>query len=190
MNSRLSEEASTLCSNDGYTFIGPYVNLETPMLIICPFHGRTTRTMKALRHHKFCPKCQKQRKTCFDSDVEFRVYRFFLSHKILLEIHPKIPNSRLALDFFFPDHNLYLEIDGSQHWEYVRKWHRRKANLQVQKDHDLEKTQWCKDNQHLLFRWCIDELTTFSEINAMWDRSISTKDPYFISHPHRYPHLC
>lgn len=189
---RITEECRNLCASEGYQLDGVYSNMETPIPILCPFHGLGKRKVKQIRKRRLCLKCWHQRKDNFDSDCEFRVYRFFRLAGVSetdIVLHPKIPGTRLACDFYFPGPGLYLEVDGDQHWKYVRKWHRRKGDLVTQKTHDVEKTEWCLKNGQKLFRWCSDRVGSMAEIQAVWEASVSSGATHFISDPDRYPHL-
>jgi len=183
-----TQRASAFCSDDGYILLGSYIDENTEMLIECSIHGKDKNNMESLRIGIFCKECQKDRGK-FDSNVEFRVCRFLRQHGIDMEIHKVIPETRLSIDFYLPHYNLYLEVDGSQHWEFNEKFHPDESAFRKQKARDLEKTNWCKENKHMLFRWCGDELETFSDIRTTFMRAIAEKNPYYISHPQRYPHL-
>lgn len=186
---RITAECQQRCWNQGYTLIGQYVNMETPIAIQCPQHGVSNRLLKMIRKGKMCVACWRQRKAEFQSDCEFRVYRFFHLSQIPHVRQATIPGTRLSCDFFFPNEKLIIEIDGDQHWRYVRKWHRKRGDFQAQKDRDRQKTNWCLQNGFVLYRWCSDQVETFPQITEILRKSISSGKQHFLSNPERYPHL-
>lgn len=186
---RLHDECRNRCSDLGYVLVGPYVDASTPMKISCSFHGTGYRTLKQIRKGKYCLACCRWRKNLFDSDVEFRVYRYLRLIGLNPEIHPSIPGSRCRFDFGLPEFKIMIEVDGNQHFQYVRKWHRQKGALAQQKLRDVEKTQWCQKNNHRLFRWCGDQLDKLTAIDMQWKQSIAEPKFHYMSNPERYPHL-
>lgn len=63
-------------------------------------------------------------------------------------VSPK--NNLLPFDFFLPTYNILIEYDGQQHYKICFGQDEKK--LQLQKEYDAIKTQWCIDNNIKLIR--------------------------------------
>lgn len=63
----------------------------------------------------------------------------------LLEEFP-IPDSRLSLDFYMPQHGLAFEFQGIQHDKYVEHFHGDKDGFERQLIRDSKKREWCELN--------------------------------------------
>lgn len=57
----------------------------------------------------------------------------------------------LPFDFYLPDHNVFIEYDGMQHFEPIEYFGGTK-HFEMQKKHDEIKEAYCKDNGHTLLR--------------------------------------
>lgn len=185
---RISQECRDRCQAHGYQCLSDYVGPETAMTVNCLFHGPGKRKLKQIRKSKFCAKCWKYRKEHFQSDCEFRVYRFFRLLGVPILHQPELPGTRCHFDFLIPDFPpIYIEIDGAQHYQYTRKWHKKKLEFENQKLRDRKKVDWCRENGYRLFRWCDDRVTTIPEIWSIWRESLQHHS--YLSNPERYPHL-
>jgi len=57
-----------------------------------------------------------------------------------------IPEERLFLDFYLPQHSLAFEFQGTQHDEFNRFFHGDKAGFDKSKARDDRKRAWCDMN--------------------------------------------
>lgn len=60
----------------------------------------------------------------------------------ILEEFP-IPETRLSLDFYMPQHGLAFEFQGTQHDDYVQFFHGDKQGFDRQTQRDATKREWC-----------------------------------------------
>jgi hypothetical protein len=67
----------------------------------------------------------------------------------ILEEFP-IPETRLSLDFFMPNHALAFEFQGLQHDEFNSHFHVDKDGFERQKIRDQRKREWCEINDIIL----------------------------------------
>lgn len=78
-----------------------------------------------------------------------------IRHELL--INPKT-NRKLELDCYSKDkffnyyNGLAFEIDGEQHYNYVKKWHKNRKNFSEQVERDKLKNELCEKNGILLIR--------------------------------------
>lgn len=63
----------------------------------------------------------------------------------VLEEFP-IPETRLSLDFYMPQHNLAFEFQGIQHDGFVQYFHGDKDGFDRQVARDATKREWCMLN--------------------------------------------
>lgn len=63
----------------------------------------------------------------------------------VLEEFP-IPETRLSLDFYMPQHNLAFEFQGIQHDGFVQHFHDDKDGFDRQLARDATKREWCMLN--------------------------------------------
>jgi len=67
----------------------------------------------------------------------------------ILEEFP-IPDSRMSLDFYMPQHGLAFEFQGTQHDAYIEHFHGNKDGFERQKIRDQQKREWCELNDIIL----------------------------------------
>lgn len=87
--------------------------------------------------------------------------------KFIQEYRPfKFSSGRYASFDFYVEDKYVIEYDGETHYKYnLHGWHN-KERLNAQKEHDIIKDQWCRDNNIPLIRipytkldtLCIDDL--------------------------------
>lgn len=52
----------------------------------------------------------------------------------------------LILDFYMPVHQLAVEVQGQQHYEFSLHYHQTRANFLLHKQRDAHKAEWCEIN--------------------------------------------
>ena len=106
-------------------------------------------TQKQFRGGKYrCDKCTKIR-----SGLELKVQQYLIKNKInfieqykLKDCKDKLP---LPFDFYLTDYNVFIEVDGKQHFKPVLGG---KESFETRKKHDDIKNQYCKENNLTLIR--------------------------------------
>ena len=99
-----------------FTVVGEYINNETPTDMLCPYKHpcRITPT-----HFKACNGC----KTCNDSYMEAETRLIFKTYNInhIRNFQIKdLLNKLYDFQFGFMDKNVLLELDGKQHFKYIK----------------------------------------------------------------------
>lgn len=104
---------------------------------------------------------EKISKILSDNNIVFEKQKYFSNFKY------KETNGYAKFDFYLPEYNCLIEYDGSQHFSYrgENTWNN-KTNFNITKQHDIEKNNWCKENNINLIRipyWhyndlCLDDL--------------------------------
>ena len=73
----------------------------------------------------------------------------------------------MRFDFFLPELGILTEVDGRQHFQWVKKFHRTKQEFNHAKQNDRYKNSFALARGYRLYRipyWEIDNIVTFSDI--------------------------
>lgn len=68
----------------------------------------------------------------------------FPTDSILEEV--PLPGTKLLCDFFLPIHRLMIEVQGRQHFEFVKHFHGTMKGFLEAKQRDAVKAEWCAIN--------------------------------------------
>lgn len=74
----------------------------------------------------------------------------FFSYK--KEYYVKFGNEKLFFDFYIPKLNIFIEVQGQQHYNYIEFFHKDPLTLVKQKKRDLLKEEWIYDNKYKLVK--------------------------------------
>lgn len=134
-----------------------YNGWDNPLEIICACGNHYTTTLSHFMHDNKiqCNECSK-RKSKNEKLVE--IFLEFLSISFIREYRFKECRDKYSLpfDFYLPDYNICIEIDGEQHYKPVQfgniTLEKAIKNFEKVKDRDDIKTQYCLDNNIKLLR--------------------------------------
>tara|TARA_R110000822_G_C15338795_1_gene495945 strand:+ start:12933 stop:13340 length:408 start_codon:yes stop_codon:yes gene_type:complete len=70
----------------------------------------------------------------------------FWSNDVVFEEFPVV-GTRMKLDFYNDTKKIAVEVQGRQHDEYVKHFHRNKTGFWNQLKRDAKKREWCEKNQ-------------------------------------------
>lgn len=93
-----------------------YVNSGTKVTIICRQHGEFKQRAAGHLRGYGCTKCKA-------SKGELLVSECLTGLNLTYVIEYKLPNYRYKYDFYLPDHNVFIEFHGQQHYEYNSFFH-------------------------------------------------------------------
>ena len=145
-----------------------YVNNDTPVKIYCKEHHITFETTPDthLRGSGACPLCTK-------SVGEVEIFKWLSEHAIPFETQKVIPNENifckrhyLVADFYLPDLNLIIEMNGEQHYQYVEHFHTKDWTLEDQQIRDDTLRAYCKTHRINLLEIKYDEIDCIPKILA------------------------
>lgn len=147
---------SNLKHNYFYTYEkSVYINNCTEVTITCPKHG----DFKRLPTHHInsgigCNTCiQEESSSLSSGELSVKDALENLGIKYMMEY--TFENCRyinpLPFDFYLPEYNLCIEYDGKQHFNAVKIWGG-EERFTLQKERDMIKNQFCKDNNINLLR--------------------------------------
>ena len=145
-----------------------YVNNDTPVKIYCKEHHITFETTPDthLRGSGACPLCTK-------SVGEVEIFKWLSEHAIPFETQKVIPNENmfckrhyLTVDFYLPDLNLIIEMNGEQHYQYVEHFHTKDWTLEDQQIRDDTLRAYCKTHKISLLEIKYDKIGKIPQILA------------------------
>lgn len=132
-----------------------YVNKNTPVTLFCKEHKVSFQVTPDthLGGPGGCP-------CCSPSVGEAAIYRWLYNHNINFRSQEVIPNPNkelnqdtLRVDFYLPDQDLYIEMNGKQHYEDIAFFRNRKNkywSFEKQQLRDRTLRSWCRKNHHHL----------------------------------------
>ena len=93
-----------------------YINTETKVCIICPEHGEFWQTPHNHLQGQGCPKCR-------NSKLHNKIRTLLKSNNIYFEEEKTFNwlryKGNLYLDFYLPDYNIAIEVQGIQHFKSI-----------------------------------------------------------------------
>lgn len=100
-----------------------YVNVSTPVTLICPTHGEFSAVPGDLLKKQRIIACKK----CSGSNGEELIRRFLVLNKIEYVRQYRLPAFKTRriyyrYDFYLPKLNLLIEFDGAQHFVPIKMW--------------------------------------------------------------------
>jgi very-short-patch-repair endonuclease len=138
-----------LIHNNKYDYsLVKYINAQTKIIIICPIHGMFKQEANSHRSGNGCPICRQSKgeieisKYLINNGIEFQYQKVFndCEHK-----------RKLRFDFYLPQYNTCVEYDGKQHF-IANEYFGGTKSLESQKERDIVKNKYCKDNNIILIR--------------------------------------
>lgn len=104
------------------------------------------------------------------SNYEAHILRILLRERIMFErekTYQDLKNGRFRFDYYLPQLNILLEIDGEQHFHYVSKFFRNRQDFLKAREHDRRKNSYCLANNIKLYRipyWELKNINNSADI--------------------------
>lgn len=86
-------------------------------------------------------------------------------YDVILEEVP-VPGEKLFLDFFLPSRKIIIEIDGAQHGEFNKFFHKTQANFKNAENRDSLKEKWAAMNSFIFVR-----VSSLEELESIFNES-------------------
>ena len=116
-----------------------YINAKTKTNIICPIHGEFQQTPNNHLNGDGCP-------TCKQSKYERKIRKFLKENNInFISQYKPVWLGKMSLDFFLPQYNVAIEVQGIQHYKPIKYWGD-KETFQKVLDRDNLKRKLCEEN--------------------------------------------
>lgn len=137
---------------DIYQYDDPtYIDCTTKMRMICSKHGEFWQTPNNHKNNQGCPECHINE----SKGVKY-ITNFLIDNNINFIKEYRFTDCRykktLPFDFYLPDHNICIEYDGEQHFEFVEYLHRTKDEFIECQLRDKIKNNYCFVNKIRLIR--------------------------------------
>ena len=128
-----------------------YIDSYTEVVIFCKVCNKyfEQKPTNHLNQHG-CPRCKLSK-----GELAIAKYLDQLEIKYIIE-HSFIGlvsdcNVPLRFDFYLPDHNILIEFDGAQHYEYIPGWIKKDISDRIFA-HDLQKNEYATEHNIQLIR--------------------------------------
>lgn len=72
--------------------------------------------------------------------------------------------SRLIADFFIPDMRVLIEVNGEQHYNYIKHFHKSESAFVKSKIRDVQKKEWCELNEFSFIELPFNEYDSWGKI--------------------------
>ena len=116
-----------------------YINAKTKTNIICPIHGEFQQTPNNHLNGDGCPVCKQ-------SKYERKIRKFLKENNInFISQYKPVWLGKMSLDFFLPQYNVAIEVQGIQHYKPIKYWGD-KETFQKVLDRDNLKRKLCEEN--------------------------------------------
>lgn len=155
-----------------------YRSMHKPVVITCPEHGDfEIRAFDHLHHKCGCPQHHKK------SSLELRAEKMLKKYDVKYFYEKKFPWLGLqSLDFYLPDYNVAIEVQGKQHFFPVEAWGGKKI-FELNKQRDSLKKELCEENGVDLYYYVdsglmkyvdeVDKPRSFSNLEKLYEKIFS-----------------
>ena len=76
----------------------------------------------------------------------------FPNFKICRQFYVNVDGCKLFFDFYLPNFNLLIEVQGDQHYKYCNFFHSNKQEFYKSKHRDSLKEEWSKGNGYVFVK--------------------------------------
>ena len=122
-----------------------YNKVADKVTIICPIHGKFEQTMNNHLRGQGCPKCsQSKGERTITNWLISNDIKFISQHKINIDININ-PSGNAFIDFYLPDHNIFIEYNGEQHY-IAKERFGGELGFQKQQRRDEYVRNYCKEH--------------------------------------------
>ncbi len=81
------------------------------------------------------------------ADTVFTCIKEIFPHEVIIPEHyVYYKNARLFFDFYIKSLGILIEVQGEQHYKFVKQFHGTKEKFYSQKRRDNKKVEWCEEN--------------------------------------------
>jgi len=138
-----------------------YINNRTKVCIICPEHGEFWQTPNEHLSGYGCKKCSM-------SNIEKEFEQFLIDNNIKYEWEKKFPwlkyKLNLRLDFYLPDYNTAIEVQGDQHYYKDKKFKKTEKEWEEYELRDKLKKDLCLEHNIRILYYAKKEFEFFDKL--------------------------
>ena len=142
-----------------------YKGIDEDFNFICPIHGEVFLKTRSLLYNSCgCPKCHKSKgEQLIENYLIHLNEKYETQHKVITPISIR-SSGYASVDFYLPEHNLFIEYNGIQHYKPVERFggqlvfeHQQKRDQYIRKyckENNIKLLEISYDNSNILK--CID----------------------------------
>ena len=104
------------------------------------------------------------------SSLEEKIITILKKEKINFQREKTYPDLKFGyyrFDFFLPQYNLLIEVDGAQHYKFSKIFHKKRQDFLKAQERDRRKNSYALSHNILLYRipyFEIENINTFQDI--------------------------
>ena len=104
------------------------------------------------------------------SSLEEHIIKILQKEKIKFQrekTYPDLKSGYYRFDFFLPQYNLLIEVDGAQHYKFSKIFHKKRQDFLKAQERDRKKNSYALSHNILLYRipyFEIENINTFQDI--------------------------
>lgn len=104
------------------------------------------------------------------SSLEEKIITILKKEKIKFQREKTYPDLKFGyyrFDFFLPQYNLLIEVDGAQHYKFSKLFHKKRQDFLKAQERDRRKNSYALSHNILLYRipyFEIENINTFQDI--------------------------
>lgn len=160
-----------------------YKAMQKPILVTCPEHGDFwIRAFDHIHHKCGCPEHHVK------SSLELKVEDMFIKKNIKYVYQKRFSWLGLqSLDFYLPDYNIAIEVQGEQHYIPVKTWGG-EFGFETNRKRDILKKELCEENgvkllyytepRYMKYVLSENKESTFSKTEKLYEKIFSKHGTY------------
>ena len=92
---------------------------------------------------------------------------------------------KYRFDFYLPEKNICIEIDGEQHFKYIPHFHKSLSGFKKQQERDRRKNSYCLANDIKLYRIPYDRVYTIKTFREIISEEFLVKSKWHLDNLNR-----
>ena len=92
---------------------------------------------------------------------------------------------KYRFDFYLPEKNICIEVDGEQHFKYIPHFHKSLSGFKKQQEHDRRKNSYCLANDIKLYRIPYDRVYTIKTFREILSEEFLVKSKWHLDNLNR-----
>lgn len=104
------------------------------------------------------------------SSLEKIIYKILIAEKIKFQqekIFKDCYNGYYRFDFFLPEYNYIIEVNGAQHYQFTKQFHKHRSDFTKAQERDRRKISYCLANNitiYIIPYWEVPNIKTFKDM--------------------------
>lgn len=123
-----------------------YTSMSDKVIIGCPTHGKFEQCPKHHLKGAGCPTCANPKGEMKVKLVLDKLGATYISQYKIRNESIFCKNTKMFVDFYLPNHNVFIEYNGTQHYYETNFWGG-KTQLDIQQERDFALRQYCKEHK-------------------------------------------